>query len=97
MTYAIFLAASVWHPWVMAHPDTPPPSVAGSPAAPALTPHDERRVAVLAGVDPRTVRARMRGRRQRSTVAARIDGALRELGLLPAVPAPSPASVEPKP
>lgn len=43
-----------------------------------LTPHDLRRVAVLASVDPRSVAAYLAGRRQRSTTAARIAQALRE-------------------
>lgn len=54
-----------------------------------LTPHDERRVAVRAGCDPRTVRAYLRNltlppgdRRQDSTVAARIADALRVEGFL---------------
>lgn len=50
-----------------------------------LTPHDERRIAVRAGCDPRTVRTRVRnlalGAAERSpqdsTVEARIDEALR--------------------
>lgn len=45
-----------------------------------LTAHDERRVAVAAGCDPRTVRAYLRGDPTRSTTAARIADALRELG-----------------
>jgi hypothetical protein len=44
-----------------------------------MTPHEERAVAVRAGVDPRTVRAYLAGRPQRSTVAARVAAALREL------------------
>jgi hypothetical protein len=54
-----------------------------------LTPHDERRVAVRAGCDPRTVRARVRNlalpeterTRQDCTVVARVDEALRAEGL----------------
>ncbi len=45
-----------------------------------LTPHDERRVAVAAGCDPRSVRAYLRRARTRSTTAARIAEALRTLG-----------------
>jgi hypothetical protein len=45
-----------------------------------LTPHQEREVGVRAGVDPRTVRAYLRGARQRSTVAARVEQALIALG-----------------
>lgn len=44
------------------------------------TPHELRAVAVRAGVDPRTVVARLAGRPQHSTVVARVDNALRELG-----------------
>jgi hypothetical protein len=58
-------------------------------AALKLTPHDERRVAVAAACDPRSVRARLAGRPQRSTTAARIDEALEALGLWPAPCAPS--------
>jgi hypothetical protein len=46
-----------------------------------LTPHDERRVAVQAGCDPRTVRAYLAGRSVRSTVASRVRGALEALGM----------------
>jgi hypothetical protein len=46
-----------------------------------LTPHDERRVAVAAGCDPRTVRAYLNGRPTRSTTAARIRDALKLLDL----------------
>jgi hypothetical protein len=45
----------------------------------ALSPHDERTVAVRAGCDPRTVRAYLAGRRASSTLAARISAALREV------------------
>jgi hypothetical protein len=48
-----------------------------------LSPHDERRVAVEAGCDPRSVRAYIEGRSQRSTTAARIEAALARLGLCP--------------
>lgn len=54
---------------------------------PPLTPHDERRAAVAAGCDPRTIRAffdPVRRPRMRSTVAARIGDTLRALGLGPA-------------
>jgi hypothetical protein len=50
-------------------------------AQPKLTPHEERRVAVAAGCDPRTVRAYLAGKSQRSTVAARVNEALRAMGL----------------
>ena len=46
-----------------------------------LSPHEERKVAVHAGVDPRTVRAFLAGRRVRSTVASRISDALAALRL----------------
>jgi hypothetical protein len=45
-----------------------------------LTPHEERAVAVAAGVDPRTVRAYLDERRCHSTSAARIEAAMRLLG-----------------
>lgn len=45
-----------------------------------LTAHDTRRVAVVACCDPRSVVARLDGRKQHSTVAARIDAALIQLG-----------------
>jgi hypothetical protein len=47
-----------------------------SPTPDDLTPHEERVVAVMAGCDPRTVRARRAGRPVTSTNAARIDKAL---------------------
>lgn len=47
----------------------------------AFTPHDLRRIAVEAGVDPRTVAAYFAGRPQTSTVKARVARALRALGL----------------
>jgi hypothetical protein len=56
-----------------------------------LRAHDIRRVAVSAMVDPRTVRAYLRGRRTQSTTAARIAEALRTLG----IPAASPDSAKP--
>lgn len=54
-----------------------------------LNPHQERTVAVKACVDPRTVRAYLEGRTIRSTVAARVADALRELGYAMA-PGPQP-------
>lgn len=60
-----------------------------------LSPHAERALAVAAGVDPRTVRAFLAGRKQHSTTAARIERALRELNLTP-VGDPRPAT-EPQP
>lgn len=45
-----------------------------------LNAHDVRRVAVAASVDPRTVRAYLRGDRTQSTTASRIAEALRSLG-----------------
>jgi len=59
-----------------------------------LSPHDERRVAVVAAVDPRTVRSYLAGRSQHSTVVARVESALRELGL--AIP-PEPSGTNPPP
>jgi hypothetical protein len=53
-----------------------------------LTPHEERAVAVRAGCDPRSVRAFLEGRSQRSTVAARIAEALREYESRPTEPPP---------
>jgi hypothetical protein len=47
-----------------------------------LTPHEERVVAVRAGCDPRIVRKYLAGGVLRSTTAARIAEALRELGEL---------------
>ncbi len=55
-----------------------------------LTPHDERRVAVAAGCDPRTIRAYLdpaRRSRIRSPLAGRIGETLRALGLAPAADA----------
>jgi len=46
-----------------------------------LNAHDVRRVAVAAGCDPRTVLRYLRGKTIQSTSAARIAGALRELGI----------------
>lgn len=47
-----------------------------------LNAHDLRRVAVEAGVDPRSVLARLARKRQRSTIAARIDKTLEALGFV---------------
>lgn len=63
-------------------------------SAEKLNPHDERRVAVVAGCDPRRVRAYLRGDRTRSTTAARIAEALRMLGIHAA---PLLADAAPKP
>ena len=52
----------------------------GGMSATRLNPHDERAVAVRAGCDPRSVRAYLDGKPQRSTVAARIAEALQALG-----------------
>lgn len=57
-----------------------------------LTPHDERRVAVHAGCDPRTVRAFLAGRSVRSTVAARVRDALAACGLVPCPSSPPSAA-----
>ncbi len=53
-----------------------------------LSPHDERRVAVAAGCDPRRVRAYLRGEPTRSTTAARVAEALRSLGFSAVPPTP---------
>jgi hypothetical protein len=45
-----------------------------------MSAHEERRVAVEAGVDPRTVRAFLLGRKQSSTTAGRIRETLLKLG-----------------
>jgi hypothetical protein len=50
-------------------------------AAPLLSPHEERRVAVHAAVDPRTLRRYLVGEPIVSTCRARIERALEELGL----------------
>ena len=52
-----------------------------------LDPHNERRVSVEAGCDPRTVRGYLAGKPVHSTTANRIKDALRVLGL-DAEPAP---------
>ena len=52
-----------------------------------LDPHNERRVSVEAGCDPRTVRGYLSGKPVHSTTANRIKDALRVLGL-DAEPAP---------
>ena len=52
-----------------------------------LDPHNERRVSVEAGCDPRTVRSCLSGKPVHSTTANRIRDALRVLGL-DAEPAP---------
>jgi len=46
-----------------------------------LTPHDRRRIAVAAAVDPRTVDRYLRGQTVASTCTARIRDALARLGL----------------
>jgi DNA-binding LacI/PurR family transcriptional regulator len=55
----------------------------------ALTPHQERTIAVAAGCDPRTVRAYLKGKPQRSTTASRIAAALAKHGYPDRNPAPS--------
>lgn len=62
--------------------------MAANPAAASVSPHQHlaRQIAVLAGTDPRTVVARITGKRVRSTTADRIDNALRVLGLAHLVP-----------
>jgi hypothetical protein len=47
---------------------------------PPINPHDRRRVAVTAAVDPRTVDRYLRGQAVASTCAARIREALEHLG-----------------
>src|ERR1700691_2403292 len=57
-----------------------------APTIPRLTAHDERRAAVAAGVDPRTIRAYLdpaRRARMHSTTVGRIEETLRTLDLLP--------------
>ena len=49
--------------------------------APILPPHTRRQIAVAAYVDPRTVERWMHGRPMKSTVAARITQAVKDLGL----------------
>lgn len=61
----------------------------GGMSAPPLTAHDRRRIAVAACVDPRTVRQYLSGR-AKSTTAARIEQALRELGREDLIRAPIP-------
>ena len=46
-----------------------------------LSPHDERRLSVVAAVHPKTVRRAYRGEMIRSTCEARIRDAARELRL----------------
>lgn len=48
---------------------------------PILTPHERRRIAVAAFVDPRSVERWLRGERMKSTVAARIAETVRLLKL----------------
>ena len=48
--------------------------------APKLSPHDLRRVAVVAGCDPRSVLAFLSGAKGRSTTSARIREALKGCG-----------------
>lgn len=57
-----------------------------------LSIHEERRVAVVAGVDPRSVRAFIAGRSMRSTTASRVEQALRDTGHAALIPSASPAS-----
>lgn len=62
------------------------PHSRGMGATQKLSPHDERKVAVVAGCDPRTVRAYLAGKPQRSTVASRVKDALDSLGFAKALP-----------
>lgn len=57
--------------------------------------HEERRVAVEAGVDPRTVRAFLAGKKQSRPTAATIRAALAKLGHV--VPAPGDVAGVPVP
>lgn len=52
-----------------------------------FTPHQERAIAVEAGVDPRTVRSFCQRKAIRSTVASRVERAIKKLGI--AVPSAS--------
>lgn len=63
----------------MATTRQPPPSRTDS--ALPLSPHEERRVAVAAGVDPRTLRRYLQREPIVSTCRARIERALDELDL----------------
>jgi len=57
--------------------------------ADAMTPHDERRVSVIAGVDPRTVRAYLvpeKRAKMTSTTNARVAKALKACGFGALVP-----------
>lgn len=47
----------------------------------AMSPHDERKVAVAAGCDPRSVRHFLAGRPQHSTTSSRIRSALIDFGM----------------
>lgn len=61
-----------------------------------LSPHDERRAAVAAGCDPRTIRAYLNPARRagmHSTTRARIAETLRSLGLAPSATNPDPERV----
>jgi DNA-binding LacI/PurR family transcriptional regulator len=56
--------------------------------SPTLTPHEVIRIAALAGVDPRTVRAvfstdEVRRRKCHSTTRSRVERCASKLGLLP--------------
>jgi DNA-binding LacI/PurR family transcriptional regulator len=63
--------------------------------ATTLSPHDVRRVAVAAGCDPRTVLRRLAGARQPCTTRARVDAALRELGLTSPAASATAAQLDP--
>ena len=54
-----------------------------SPMPAPLSPHDERRLSVVAAVHPKTIRRAYRGEMIRSTCEARIRDAARDLGLPP--------------
>lgn len=54
------------------------------------TPHEERRLAVEAGVDPRTAHRWLKGLAVTSTCAARLERALKALGQEKPCPEPNP-------
>jgi hypothetical protein len=58
---------------------------------PPLSPHDERRLSVVAAVHPKTIRRAYRGEAVRSTCEARIRRAAIDLDF----PPPPPAKVQP--
>lgn len=71
-------------------------SIIAGMSAPQLSPHDIRRAAVTAHLDDRTIVKFLRGGRQHCTTRARIEHALRSLGLAPREPAPPASSPIPE-